>query len=58
MAPCGCKKKRQQQLVQQPPTVIHLPSGKIEPVKQISEEEQKIIDQIKEELLKLHQQNQ
>lgn len=55
---CNCKKRRQQ-LVQQPPTVIHLPSGQITPVeKPISEEEQKIINQINEELLKLHQQNQ
>lgn len=56
---CGCKKRRQQQLAQQqPPTTIHLPSGKIEPMdKPISEEEKQIIEQIKEELMRLHEQD-
>ena len=59
MAPCGCKKRRQQQLAQQTPSTILLPSGKIVPMdKPISEEEKRIIEQIKEELLKLHEQHQ
>ena len=59
MAPCGCKKRRQQQLSQQTPSTINLPNVPIHPEqKVISEEEKKIIEQIKEELHKLHQQHQ
>jgi len=56
---CNCKKRRQQLAAQQTPSTISLPNIPAHPEqKVISEEEKKIIEQIKEELLKLHQQNQ
>ena len=57
---CGCKKRRQQQLAQQQtPSTIRVPNVPAQPEqKVISEEEKRIIEQIKEELYKLHEQHQ
>jgi hypothetical protein len=56
---CGCKKRRQQQLAQQTPSTIQLPNIPTQPEQRvISEDEKRIIEQIKEELLRLHAQNQ
>ena len=61
MAPCGCK-KRQHPIIQQPaqvPATIRLTENQPQPEeKVVSEDEQKIIQQIAEELQKLHAQNQ
>jgi len=59
MAPCGCK-KRQHPINQQPaqaPATIRITEPQPEK-KEVSEAEQKIIQQIAEELQKLHAQAQ